>query len=54
MTADDHAILRRGLIELLTREFKNAACGGSSLATRLGQRLGIVRELAFGIPPTWV
>lgn len=27
LIADDHAILRRGLIEILTREFNNAACG---------------------------
>ena len=27
LIADDHAILRRGLIEILTREFKDAVCG---------------------------
>jgi len=27
LIADDHAILRRGLIEILRREFKDAACG---------------------------
>jgi two-component system invasion response regulator UvrY len=27
LIADDHAILRRGLIEILTREFKDAFCG---------------------------
>jgi DNA-binding NarL/FixJ family response regulator len=27
LIADDHAILRRGLVEILTREFKDAACG---------------------------
>jgi DNA-binding NarL/FixJ family response regulator len=27
LIADDHAILRRGLIEILKREFKDAACG---------------------------
>ena len=27
LIADDHAILRRGLIEILTREFQDAVCG---------------------------
>lgn len=27
LIADDHAILRRGLIEILRREFKDALCG---------------------------
>jgi DNA-binding NarL/FixJ family response regulator len=27
LIADDHAILRRGLMEILTREFKDAVCG---------------------------
>ena len=27
LIADDHAILRRGLIEILMREFKDAVCG---------------------------
>lgn len=35
LIADDHAILRRGLIEILTREFKNAACGEAENAQEL-------------------
>jgi two-component system, NarL family, invasion response regulator UvrY len=35
LIADDHAILRRGLIEILTREFKDAFCGEAENAEQV-------------------
>ena len=35
LVVDDHAILRRGLIEILTREFKGAVCGEAGNAEQV-------------------
>ena len=35
LIADDHAILRRGLIEILTRELKDAVCGEAENAQQV-------------------
>jgi DNA-binding NarL/FixJ family response regulator len=35
LIADDHAILRRGLIEILTREFEGAVCGEAENAQQV-------------------
>jgi DNA-binding NarL/FixJ family response regulator len=46
LIADDHAILRRGLIEILTREFKDAVCGEAENAE---QTLAQVQRHAWDV-----
>lgn len=46
LIADDHAILRRGLIEILTREWKDAVCGEAENAQ---QTLAQVHDHAWDL-----